>query len=406
MNCHILMIVCGVIFLACLTVPAAQAADPLWTEGALPGNEITGVVISEDGSTVVAGGDQLIVLSREGKKQWTGWSGNLLAISRDGSYIVTSQAQTVRLFTGNGIMLWDQSIGVPVTDLSITPDASLIAVSGGNTVRTIYNSGTSLGSNYTAAVNHIAISPIKDQVIVTTVTDIQRFNLSIVPEWYDDNATQDLVAMNADGTAFVTVTYNRVRMYHGSGALLWEKTIPGGNALALGYSRDGSIIVLGRDDNTVQALDRTGTLLWTAPAANWVTSVAVSDNGSTIAAGSMDKNLYIYDLKGTRLETFTATTPLRSHSVAMSGDGSLIVAVDDSTVYGFSRTQLTRPVTTTALTTAAPPGTKMPLPATTVPVTPSQGEVPATTGTPRAALPLEVPLMALGLLLLVRSWKF
>jgi WD40 repeat protein len=390
---------CGPVLLIGLLVPAVHAVDPLWTEKAAPGNELSGVVVSADGSTIVAGGDQLITLSRDGKKRWTGWSSTHLDISRDGSYIVTSQGQTVRLFSGSGTLLWERPIEVTVRDLSMTPDASLIAASGGGRVQTIFNSGTPLGMNVTSAVNHIKISPVKDQVIVTTTADVQRFNLSIVPLWSDNNATQDLVDISADGSSFVTVTYNRVRLYHGSGTLLWDRTVHGGNALALAYSRDGSTIVLGRDDNTVQVLDRNSTLLWTAEAQGWVTSVAVSDDGSTVIAGSMDRNLYVFDRAGNRLGTFTATGIFKTQSVAVSGDGSVVVAVDDSAVYGFSRSQFAVPATTMVTTPLPVVSTTVALPA--VPET-SSALLPVVSATTEAPLPWTVPLMALGLLLLFR----
>jgi len=354
------------------------------------------VVVSADGSTVVAGGDQLIAVSRDGKKRWSGWSSVLMDISRDGSYIATSQAQTVRLFSGSGTQIWTQSLDTPVTDLSMSPDGAYIVASSTGIVRTFYNSGMGLGSNATPMVNHIKISPNKDQIIITTAKDLRRVNLSIVPEWYDTNSTQDLVDISADGTLFVTATYNRIRLYYGSGALVWDRTITGGNTLALAYSRDGSTIVTGRDDRTVRVLDKNGTLLWTATTGDWVTSVAVSDDGSTVLAGSRDKNLYGYDKSGNLLGTFTATAPIQSHSVGVSGDGSVIAVVDTSAVYGFSRSQFTpAPVVTTLQTPVTIVTVTTPLPVTTS-ATPTP--VPPTSATTKAGISLMIPLLSLVIL--------
>jgi WD40 repeat protein len=393
-------LLCLIFLLTCIMIPHAGATDPLWTVTASPGDELSMIVISADGSTIVAGGDQMIAISRDGQKRWSGWSSSLLDISRDGKYIASTQAQTVRLFSGSGTQLWTQSIGTPVIDLSMTPDAAVIAASGVGTVRTFFNSGIGLGSNSTPNVNHIKISPVKDQIIVTTKQDLERVNLSIVPAWYDTNSTQDLVDIDADGTAFVTVTYNRIRLYHGSGSLLWDRTITGGNALALAYSRDGSTIVIGRDDKTVRVLDRNSTLLWTATTGDWVTSVDVSDDGSIIVAGSRDKKLYVYDRAGNRLGTFAATSPIVSHSVAVSGDGSVIAVVDTSAVYGFSRAQFTPPpaiVTTIAATTTLIPGTPVP--------TESPLPEPSASVTPKAGLSWIIPILPLAFLALSRSRK-
>ena len=110
-----------------------------------------------------------------------------------------------------------------------------------------------------------------------------------IPAWSDTSSAQNLIAIAPDGSSFVTANANHVRMYNGTGNLIWDKKFAGGNAEALAYSHDGSVIVIGMDDNTMQVLNHYGTSLWTATAGNWITCVAVSDNGDTIAAGSMDK---------------------------------------------------------------------------------------------------------------------
>ena len=404
MNGHVLVIFCGMVILTGLIMPGVSAVDPRWTWAATTSGEISGVIISADGSTVVAGGDQLIALSRDGRKLWSGWSGTHLAISRNGNYILTSRDQTVRLISGTGTMLWDTSLGVPVTDLSMTPDAALIAASGGDRIRVINGTGTGFRQNTSVIVRHMRLFPDGDRLVITTPAGIQTSNLTLLSEWTDTNVTQDLVEIAADGSSFVTVTNNRVRFYTRNGDLLWDRALPGGNALDFAYSRDGSTIVVGRDDNTVSALDRNGTLLWTDHASYWVTSVAVSDDGNTIAAGSFDKSLSVYDRAGRKLGSSTASNPIKSHSVAVSADGSLIVAVDGSVVNGFSRSQFILPVTsetkpektTGAVTTPAP---SLPL-ETTSPMTVSP---PATT--PRAALIPALPFGAILLLLVFRERK-
>jgi WD40 repeat protein len=404
MNYSRLVILCGLFTLASLLVPPAGAVDPLWTQAATTSGELSGIVISADGSTIVAGGDQLIALSRDGRKLWTAWSGTCLAISRNGKYILTSRDQTVRMISGSGTLLWDVSLEVPVTDLAMMPDASLIAAGGGSRVRLISGSGDSLRQNISIPVNHIRLFPEGDQVVITTKNGIQLSNLTLYSEWADENMTQDFLEIAVDGSSFVTVTNNRIRLYTRDGNLQWERSLPGGNALGFAYSRDGSTIVVGRDDNTVQALDRDGTLLWTARAAHWITSVAVSDDGNTIAAGSMDKTLSVYDRAGTKLGSFTAKNSIKTRSVAVSSDGSVIAAVDASAVYGFSRSQFTQPLTPAITTTATPAPVTTPVSVTTSAATPLPS-VPPRTGTPQTPLSATAPLVVLGLLLLCRPKK-
>ena len=403
----------GMLVLFCIMIPAGQSARPLWTVPAPPGVELSTVAISHDGLTIVAGGDQLIALTPDGTKLWSGWSGTTLDLSQDGRYIVTSQGQTVRLFTRQGTMLWDQSLGDSVSGVSISPGAEIIAAGGGNTVESWYISGSGLGKNVTETVHDIKLSPVKDQVIVTTAKALRSFNLSYVPNWYDDTISPGIVEISGDGTGIVIPNGDHLRMYHGSGTLLWDRSFPGGNIISLAYSQDGSTLVAGRDDGKVMVVDRDGDLLWTGSAGAWVTSVSVSDDGSTIATGSIDNQIHVFNRQGTLLGTFTTQSPIKSRSVAVSGDGSLVVAVDISDVYGFSRSQFTVPVassipegmvnvsTGTGHDNATPVST-IPV-AGTVPSYSGNASVTATGTTPSSGFPWILTLLPPALIIVARK---
>jgi WD40 repeat protein len=375
------------VLLTCITITVAQAVEPLWIVNTSPGIEMKSVSISADGSLIVAGGDQLVGISREGKKLWAGWDGELVDIDRNGKYILTSYGSIVRLFDSDGASLWDRSFTDSVTDISITPDGLMIAAGSGTVVKSWYNSGAGLGSNTTNRIKHLRISPAKDQIVVTTGNALRSFNLSYVPFWTDDEASPDLIEMSADGTHLVTASGNWIWFHHGSGTRIWEKHIQGGSILSLAFSRDGSTIVTGQDDNTITVLDSNSNVLWTAQAGNWVTSAGVSDTGSVIVAGSMDKNLYVFDRKGTLLGTFQASGVLKSHSVGISGDGARIVAVDGADVYGFSGSQFSRPTPTGTSTATIIPST-IPLNKTLTQVTTHTLIVTSPPGTVQTVVPL------------------
>ncbi|OPX64437.1 WD40 repeat domain-containing protein [Methanoregula sp. PtaB.Bin085] len=392
----------GTIFRSCLVffivaavfVPVSCAVNPLWIVSGPESGELTTVAVSQDGSTVVAGGDQLITLSRDGKKLWTGWSGTKLVVSRDGNYILTTRDQNVRLISGSGRMLWDDRLDVPVSEVAMTPDASLILAGGANIIRLIGQNGSGIRQNRTMPVmNHFRFFQSGNGVVVTSQKGIQTSNLTFFSNWTDTNMTQEYVETDAGDLSFVSVTNNRIRFYrlgeNLDGTLEWERALPGGNTLGFALSRDGSVIVVGRDDNTIQVLDRYGNLLWTDRASHWVTSVAVSDDGNTIVAGSMDKTVAVYDRAGTKLGTAVLKNAIRSGSVATSGDGSVIAAVDGSAVYGFSRSQFSQPApagaTTEPTVREIPPSREvvttlpvtLPTPAATAKAAPFQGILPA-----------------------------
>jgi WD40 repeat protein len=335
-------------------------------------------------------------------------------MSQDGSYIVTSQGQNVQLFNRQGTMLWNHLLGDTVAGVSISPDAAVIAAGGGDYVQSWYNSGSGLGTNVTDTVNDIRLSPVKDQIIVATAKALRSFNLSYVPNWYDTTISPGTVALSGDGTGIVVPNGNHIRMYHGSGTLLWDRSFPGGNIISLAYSRDGSTVVAGRDDGTVLAVDGDGNLLFTAKAGLWATSVGVSDDGSTIATGSIDNQVRIFNRQGTPLGSYTTQNPIKSRSVAVSGNGSLVVAVDISDVYGFSpygsaattaspapegegnATPPAAPVNATPVTT---------LPVLTAPVPSGNTSVPVAGTTPSSGFPWVLTLVPLALLPLARNGK-
>jgi WD40 repeat protein len=415
MNYSSLAILCGMALLLCLAAPVTGAVTPLWVEPVAPGTELTGVVISEDGSTIITGGDHLIALSRNGAKRWTSGSGSLLDISRDGKYILVAQRQVVRLISGTGTLIWEQPMDTVVEDISMAPDASVIAVTGGGLIRTMTSTGETIASNTTMAINHIRVTPSGKEIVITTSRGVLVSDPTLLSGSSDTDSAQDLVEIAPDGSSFVTATNDRIRMYSGSGGLVWDQKLPHGTAHALAYSGDGSTIVVGMDDAAVRVLNNKGTLLWTANATNWITSVAVSNDGNTVAAGSLDKKVHIFNHAGIRLGVFPVQNPVDPHSVAVTGDGNLIVVVGQTAVYGLSRSSFIpeetgeetitepSPEITGETTTALPTVTTSRKPTSRLPTVPTP--YPPQTQTPEAALLPAVPVMALALLLLYRAGK-
>ncbi len=402
-------ILCGLILLA-LAAPALGAVTPEWIVPATAGSDLSGVVVSADGRTIIAGGSQLFSLTTEGQQRWAGWSGTSVAVSHNGDYVLSSQGEVLRLLSARGDLIWDRSMDITVTDVAMAPDASVIAATGGGRVRLLTFAGEGIAANTTMAVNHIRVFPRGDRILITTNRDVRITNQTLLPVWADTNMSQDLVELSGDGDFFVTATDNRIRLYTGIGNLSWEHRFSGGNAKALAFARDGSTIVAGMDDGTVHVLNRAGTVLFSAPAEGWVTSAAVSDDGNTIVFGGMEKKVYVYNHAGTKLGSFTTKSPISAGSLAVTPDGSLIIAVDDTAVYGLGRSsfapapsaEATLQETTPepAATFVTPVSTATTLRRTTTrPQLPTP--YPVSTATEEAPLPVILSLLAPGLLFLI-----
>ena len=133
--------------------------------------------------------------SRPGRKRWSGWSGSCLDISSDGDYILSSKGPVVRLISSAGTLLWEKSMDISVTDVSMSPDASVIAVTGGGRVRIVDFRGEDIASNASMSINHLKVLPSGDRILITTTRNVQLSNLTLLAEWSDPSSTQDLVAL-------------------------------------------------------------------------------------------------------------------------------------------------------------------------------------------------------------------
>jgi WD40 repeat protein len=99
---------------------------------------------------------------------------------------------------------------------------------------------------------------------------------------------------------------------------------------SIAFSPDGSKIVSGSDDETIQVWDASTTIEMLPPLRghdNFISSVAFSPDGSTIVSGSSDGTIRVWDAN-TGVEMLP---PLQGHdsriySVAFSPDGSKIVS--------------------------------------------------------------------------------
>lgn len=403
-----LLILCGILLVLIPAVPSAGAVTPLWTEPATAGGELSGVVISADGSTIVSGGDQLISLTRDGRKRWSGWSGTSLDISDQGDYILTGKGTIIRLISGAGTLIWDKNMEIEIKDVSLSRDLSIVAAAGGGKIRTLTFSGEGIASNDTMTINAVRIMPSGKQILVTTSRNIQLVDPKLRQQWVDQNLTQNLVAVSPDGSRFVSAFSSRVRMYTGNGTILWDKRFPVGDAQAIALSRDGSTIVLALSEN-ILVLNRDGTQVWMANATDIVNGVAVSDDGNTIAAGGLDKTLSVFNRAGARMGTFTVRNAIKPHSVGVTGDGQLIVLVAQSAVYGFSRSSFTAEATPSVTGTESVITATEEIPATAQVVTTARKTTtrapaiptpyPVETATPESAIPLAVPLAAVLLII-------
>jgi WD40 repeat protein len=115
---------------------------------------------------------------------------------------------------------------------------------------------------------------------------------------------------------------------------------------------DGSAVIAGTANGNIEKLDGRGNKVWKY-ASNQdnrqdatVTCTAVSDNGSLIAAGTHDGKILFLNAKGELTGSHLVKEYIRH--IAVSADGSLVVAATDTTLYAFAygSSSGSQPVTT------------------------------------------------------------
>ena len=392
-------------------IATAQSLAHAWKEPPVAEGSFFDVMFSADGSTVYAGGNQMLVRSWDGTNRWGGRAGTIGSMSPDGNYILSAAGDLIQVLDRNGTVYWIRGMGAPIRAVAISTNASLIiSADERGDIHSWTGNGESWGLNRSDLVKQIAISPSRSFVVVTTVVGLKYLTPDMTPIWWDNKSgsLDSFIAISADSSTVITSGENRVSSHTSSGALNWMKDVTGEAIIDMACSDDGTTIVLGSQDGKVWTLDQDGKVLWTYPAGSWINGVGVSRDGSIIAAGALDGNLYILNHYGNLLAKSKTESIIQQRSVAVSGDGKRVVVADQLALYGYDllgEPGLTSEETFTPaplFPVTSPTPEKITLP-TTLP-TIKFTTPPMTTGTPKSALSPFLAIVAMtGLLLLVRK---
>ena len=409
-RCRMNRLAAGFLLMMCLiaSVTAAGLAHA-WKERPTGDGSFSGVLFSTNGSTVYAGGNQILVRSWDGEKRWGGLSGTYAAMSADGSRVISAVDNSVRVFDDNGQEIWTRNEGAQFRAVAISGDGSLIIGADNNGyIHSYKTNGDRWGRNKTDLIKKIAISPSKSLVVVISDMGLKFFSPDMEQIW-EDNRTGSLdsfIAFSADSSTVITSGDTMVSSFTNSGDLNWRKDVTQSAIIDMACSGDCTSIVLGSQDGNVWNLNKQGDTRWKYPAGSWINGVGVSRDGSIIAAGALDGTIYILDNEGNLLTKTKTDTLVQQRSVAVSRDGKKIVVADLGALYGFELFGETEVTPQDTIATTFPVASTPPVPVkTTLPTTvPSTiaTTLPDTTSTPKSALTPFLSIIALtGLLFTV-----
>jgi len=413
-RCRMNLVAAGFLLMICLiaSVTAAGLAHT-WKERPAGDGSFSGVLISSNGSTVYAGGNQILVRSWDGEKRWGGLSGTYATMSADGSRVISAVDNSIRVFDNNGQEIWTRNEGAPFRAVAVSNDGSLIIGADNNGyIHSYKTKGERWGRNKTDLVKKIAVSPSKSLVVVISDMGLKFFSSDMEQIW-EDNRTGSLdsfIAFSTDSSTVFTSGDTMVSSFLNNGDLIWRKDVTKSAIIDMVCSEDCTSIVLGSQDGNVWNLNKQGDIRWKYPAGSWINGVGISGDGSVIAAGALDGTIYILDKDGNLLTKTKTDTLIQQRSVAVSRDGKKIVVADLGALYGFDligepdRTPRETIAPAFSVTSAPPVPVKTTL-SQTVPSTIVTAP-PDTTSTPKSALTPFLTIIALtGLLFIVMRRK-
>jgi WD40 repeat protein len=178
---------------------------------------------------------------------------------------------------------------------------------------------------------------------------------------------------------------------------------------------NGSVIVAGTESGTIATLDADGNISWTYSAnpenrqSAGITCSALSDKGTLLSAGTADGKILFLNSRGELTGSYSAHEYIRY--IAMSSDGSVVVAASDSRMFTFfPGSSLFLPLTspspssggTVLNNSTAPSPAPTPLPGQETPSA-TVTEIPTTYSVIRTATqsPISVIIPVLGVLVAV-----
>lgn len=328
---------------------SSLALEPSW-KYSVPNTDIGDIAISSDGSTIAVAAGKIIIFSRNGTVKAKLPYGNNIAMTPDGTKIVSMYYSSIYLFetvgskisTSNNILekKWEYSFNDRIRSIDISNDGNTIVAQGAGIF--IYNlKGTLIGTNKKAPTL-IHVSPRGSPIIGISQSGMQTFTKSgTSSKLYDLSINSEPKFMEIPSSARYVI-FNEDQKLHGvtsvNGTELWSVRASG-DIRSMAMTPEGSKIISGTENGNIDCFDRNGTLMWSYsgnPEAQQMASVqgvAISDKGSLIAAGSFNGNIVFLNANGNLTGSYQVKDHIRH--IAMSSDGLTVVATGDETVYAF-----------------------------------------------------------------------
>jgi WD40 repeat protein len=337
---YMLAVIAMLLFAGCIVAPVtAMSITPAWKVSLPDEMPVIGITIADDGSRVLVRGNNLMMLSNDGKLLWSGDAGGIAAMSGNGAYVVLAFGESLRLLDSNGVEIWTRNGGAPINAVAITPNGSLVISDNTRGYLMTWNrAGDSLGRVQLDPAKSIAVSPAGDLIVIASDAGLRYVNAGMDLLWTDNSSGnfETMIALSSDGSIIYTAGGNRVSSHTSTGTLNWQKDVTSEQITGMACSASGDVLVLGSQDKNVYVLDSNGYTRLKYPIGQWINAVSVSRDGTLIAAGDINRYLTLFFRNGILAGKVRTDRIIQPYSVALSPDGNRVVVGDELTIYGYT----------------------------------------------------------------------
>jgi hypothetical protein len=342
------------IVLACILswVSVVQAQEPAWNYSS-PDGEIGGVAISPKGDLIALGAGKVIFFSKNGTVLDKEPFGTEVMMTEDGKYTVSAYSSTIYFFKNllpsgspgpqGATKLGEYGVSEQVHSFDVSNDGSLIA---GQTVgKSLFTITTRTGvvdGNTKRADAVIKISPVGGRIIGISPTAFHFYSSSgslSRTVTIETNSAPHTLLLSSNGNSAIFNDGQAVRWLNtNNGTERWKRQVTG-SVSVLSMVPNGSVIVAGTESGNIVALDANGNSSWTYSAnpgnrqSAGITCSALSDKGTLLSAGTADGKILFLNSRGELTGSYITHEYIRY--IAMSTDGSVVVAASDSRMFAF-----------------------------------------------------------------------
>jgi len=384
-------------------VPLVQAREPNWNYSS-PDSVIGGIALSSKGDLIAAAAEKVLFFTSTGTLLGKEPFGTTLVMTPDGKYSASEYFSTLYFYKNplpggtadqqKATKVWEYELPQKVRTLSLSNDGStLVAMTLGYDVFILNTRTAVVKGNNDEVDSLVKISPDGTHIIGISPTALHSYSKN--GEITRKSALKTFsiphtMLLSSGGSGAVFNDGQAVRSVNtNDGKERWIGRVAG-YVTSLSMTPAASTIIAGTETGNIAAFNTKGNLSWIYGAnpenrqASGITCTALSDNGAVVAAGTADGRILFLNAKGELSDSYLGKEYIRH--IAVSADGSTIVAASDHTLYAFTSGSSSRPVTAISPSRTTPAVQSAP---TTV-RTQAPGSPPAPEGTSPATIS-EIP---------------